>query len=179
MLNHEPRTKRREKIYVQHFCWLNLVYIFGLPYDVFHLQECLGCKLEPPTDGWIWEPHNTSLFWVLGHTPVPLTLQSAPSLSFHTDLVSMLSKLQPIAPVRAAKYFQQNLIGVSSRPRPSLVIGSGCQESKNQAKPNQTPQKPQINKQKQTPHQKTPLQTLTCKNLTCTGFILPLDLKKT
>lgn len=38
MLNHEPRTKKREKIYVQHFCWLDLIYIFGLPYEVFHLH---------------------------------------------------------------------------------------------------------------------------------------------
>lgn len=82
---------------MQHFRCLGTACVFGPPYRAFHLHTSMdgmdAGTIRGWMDGWIWEPHNTSLFWGLGQAPVPLTHQSPSSLSFHDDLISMLRNL--------------------------------------------------------------------------------------
>lgn len=53
MPNHEPRTKRREKICVQHFCWLGLACIFGHPYGAFRLHTTMVGMDARTIHGWM------------------------------------------------------------------------------------------------------------------------------
>lgn len=117
-LNMNLEQKGKKKISVQCFCWLGLVCIFGTPYGVFCLHTTMVGMDVGTIHGWIWEPHNTSLFWGLGQAPVPWTHQSPPPLSFHDDLISMLRKLWPMACESCRVLFDQILIWVSSTTRP-------------------------------------------------------------